>query len=193
MAKSQSKKSSLAERLKASLKDRPKLTFTLRPSILCCPNTPKPMHGVVPREILGPTWWKKTREAAFKSTGYHCHACGIHRSVAAYHTWLEGHEIYSADYLLGRWEYVETVGICHFCHNYIHDGRLKSLLDKGQVHFAKYAAILQHGDTILRDNRLERPRYAGEFADWGDWRLILDGREYPPKFKTFEEWAKFHG
>jgi hypothetical protein len=27
-------------------------------------------------------------------------------------------------------------------------------------------------------------------ADWGDWRLVLDGKLYPPKFKTVEEWEK---
>lgn len=33
--------------------------------------------------------------------------------------------------------------------------------------------------------------YEGPFAKWGKWRLILNGREYRPIFKTYKEWFKY--
>jgi hypothetical protein len=156
-----------------------------------CPQIPKPMHGVAPREILGSKWWNETRQAAYRSTGYHCLACGIHKSLAAYRQWMEGHEWYEIDYRRGRMTYKECIPLCHFCHNYIHIGRLQALLEKGEIHQAKFVVILQHGDRVLREVGLVRnPPYDGPFAEWSDWRLVIDGREYPPKFKTFEAWQK---
>lgn len=174
------------------LKER-RAGLTLRPELLIGPNSPKPLHGVVPREILGAAWWRKTRKAAFESTHYHCLACGTHKTAAKSRQWMEGHELYQIDYLMGRSVYVETVPLCHYCHNYIHDGRLQSLLDRGQIQHAKFAAIIRHGDEILRRHKLTRTRYKGPFADWEDWRLVIDGVEYPPKYKTYDEWLRFHG
>ena len=179
----------LKQKLAESLANR---TWKLRPEVLVGPNTPKPLHGVVPREILGASWWNKTRKAAFASTDNHCIACGVHKLAAKSRQWLEGHEVYDIDYLLGRATYVETVGLCHFCHNYIHDGRLKSLLDQGKIHHQKYTAIIQHGDALLAANRLERTRYEGPSAEWADWRLVIDGVEYPPRYQTFESWMDFY-
>src|SRR5690606_36162990 len=173
--------------------------------VLLCPNTPKPLHGVVPRVILGARWWNATRKAAYKSTEYHCLACGVHKDRAKSRQWLEGHELYDIDYSSGRMTYVETVPLCHYCHNYIHDGRLNSLLQQGMVHHAKYAAIIRHGDLVLAEAGLRKPSLQereiqfremverGEFIDWGEWRLILDGKEYPPLYKDYNEWAKAHG
>ena len=30
----------------------------------------------------------------------------------------------------------------------------------------------------------------GETPAWEDWRLVWDGVEYPPKYKTYEEWKE---
>lgn len=173
-----------------------------RPDILMGPNVPKPMHGVVPREILGPKWWDQTRQAAYASTHYRCLACGVYKFNALCKQWLEGHELYDVDYGAGTWTYVETVPLCHYCHNYIHDGRLQAMLDCRDVTYAKYAAIIQHGDRVLADAGLKRPTHreredvlitavlGHRMASWGSWRLILNGEEYPPKFKTPQQWEK---
>ena len=100
----------------------------LEPQLLLAPNVPKPLHGLAPRVILGQAWWDKTRRAAYKQTNYHCLACGVHKTRATYHAWLEGHEVYSVNYELGRAKYVRSVALCQFCHNSIHDGLLKALL-----------------------------------------------------------------
>ena len=174
----------------------------LRPDILLCPNIPKPMHGVAPREILGTKWWNKTRKASYSSTLYHCLACGVHKLKAKSKQWLEGHELYTIDYKQGRMTYVETVPLCHYCHNYIHDGRLLALLGKNKIRPSKYLAIIKHGDRVLAASGLCREPYEdreqaiidsllnNEVAKWKDWRLVLFGKHYPPKFKSPQQWQK---
>jgi len=159
-----------------------KVVWHQSPGVLLCPRIPEPLHGVNPRTILGASWWNQTRRDAYKSTLFHCLACGVAKyKIRKGPQWLEGHEIYSIDYLLGRMEYLETVPLCHYCHSYIHSGRLSALFDEGQITHATYAAIIQHGDRVLRKAGLAQPLpYVGPAAEWGDWRLVLKGKEYPP-------------
>lgn len=170
----------------------------LEPQLLLQPNIPKPLHGVAPRVILGQSWWDATRKAAYASTDFHCLACGVHKCFAEYHAWLEGHEQYDINYEAGRAKYVRTVPLCHFCHNSIHDGRLKALLDRGEIHHAKYVAIIQHRDRVLATAGLKKSSVVTNFdeqriAEWGKWRLILFGKKYKPLYKTFDEWKLAHG
>jgi hypothetical protein len=159
-----------------------------KPEILASPHTPKPMHGTVPREILGQAWWDKTRKEAYASTNYHCIACSVHKSEAKYHKWLEAHEVYRPNYSVGIWKYLYTVPLCHFCHNFIHAGRLQALLERGEIHHHKYCAILKHGDAILAAIGLKpwQP-YEGKFAPWSKWRLQIGRKKYKPKFKSTKE------
>lgn len=172
------------------------MVWKIRPEILLCPNVPKPLHTLAPRNILGQSWWNATRKAAYKSTNYRCQACGVSKLRAKYHQWLEGHELYHIDYARGRSVYVETVPLCHFCHNYIHDGRLEWLLRESKIHHHKYTSILQHGDEVLRGAGLTKLSHAERdaaianqpCAPWEEWRLVLFGEEYAPVFPTFEDW-----
>ncbi len=164
--------------------------FTLRPEVLLLPQIPKPLHGLAPRVILGRQWWDKTRQEAYRKCWFHCIACGIHKSQARAHKWLEGHEIYRTDYLIGRMYYIETVPLCHYCHNYIHQGRLQALFEKRQIAQQRYVAILQHGERILASVGLTRdPPYEGPMAEWSKWRLVIGKQMFKPKFKSLEEWA----
>jgi hypothetical protein len=162
-----------------------------RPEILLSANTVKPMHEVVPRLILGQAWWDLTRQEAYRSTNFHCIACGVHKYDAEEHQWLEGHELYSVDYVMGRQTYLETVPLCHYCHCFIHDGRLEALFKKGEVSKEKYLAVCKHGRDVLKAAGLKPlPPYRGPIARWEDWRLVLFDKEYPPVHKTYEEWKK---
>lgn len=174
------------------------------PSILLCPNVPKPLHRLAPRNIYGDVWWNKTRKEAYASTDYHCKACGVHKLKAKFRQWLEGHELYEVNYQKGTATYIHTVPLCHGCHNYIHDGRLTVLLQTGKIHHGKYAAILQHGDNVLKEAGLKKMtrnerelefqglEKKGKIAPWHKWRLILDGKEYPTPYKNYEEWYQVH-
>lgn len=194
---------SLEERLRKAGATNPKpVTWRLRPEILLCPNIPKPLSEVAPRNLLPAKWWEATRQEAYKSTAYHCIACGVSKHQARGRSWLEAHEVYEIDYKKGLSTYIETVPLCHFCHNYIHDGRLKNLLMQGKISHVKYVAILQHGDRVLkaadifrlphdlREQQIIHMQLAGELAPWHKWRLVVNGKKYPPKYKSLEQWQK---
>lgn len=167
--------------------------FKLKPELLVGPNIPRPLHGTAPRVVLGSKWWNITKKAAYASTDNRCLACGIHASAAKYRQWMEAHEVYEIDYVAGKMTYVETVPLCHLCHNYIHDGRLRWLLSIGKLHFGKFAQVVQHGDSVVseaglpprlpyqtRDQAFVEGIISGSYAAWYDWRLVVDGKEYPP-------------
>lgn len=167
-----------------------KPSWKLRPEVLLCANTVKPMHGVVPRLILGREWWDRTRQDAYASTHYHCVACGVYKGNALEHQWLEGHEIYETYYQAGRMIYKETVPLCHYCHNFIHDGRLKNLYIGGEVTAQKVADVMAHGYCVLQKAGLVKLPNAEPIAEWEKWRLELYGKLYPPIYKNMTEWYK---
>jgi hypothetical protein len=165
-----------------------------RPGLLLCPQVPMPMSGVAPRVVLGEKWWDATRKEVYKVTAYHCAACGVWKHEAKGPKHLEAHEVYNIDYLLGRMTLREIVGLCHYCHSYIHFGRLKALLEKKAIGQATYVAIIQHGDKVLASAGLKRlPVYYGPVAAWEDWRLVIGRKKYPPLYKTYQDWEKAFG
>lgn len=179
--------------LKDKLKGRfPNKEWERRPEILLCPNIPKPLSGVNPRTILGKKWWDKTRKEAYISTNFHCIACGVYKEDAKGPKWLEGHEVYSIDYPKGRMTYLYTVPLCHYCHNFIHHGRMRNLLGKGKFDHGKFMRVMNHGEKVLREAGLEKVQYTGEVAPWSKWRLKLKGRVYKPIFKTYEDWVRHY-
>lgn len=182
----------------------------LHPEILMHPNIPKPLHEVNPRNIMGQAKWDEVRKAAYASTNYHCIACGVHKSEAKGHQWLEAHEFYDIDYEAGRVEIEKIIPLCHYCHNFIHSGRLYMVMGKEKSK-EEVAEILEHGFKILSDADLSAFPFTihlaheldvddhgvmptlspdGETPAWEDWRLVWDGNEYPPKYKTYQEWRE---
>lgn len=182
--------------------------FKLHPEILMHPHVPKPLHEVNPRNLMTNEEWDQVRQAAYASTNYHCIACGVHKSQAKGKQWLEAHEFYDIDYELGRVEVKKIVPLCHYCHNFIHSGRLSMIIDKEKTK-EEVIEILEHGFKILSENNLSAFYFTlhlaheldaetygvtqslipdGETPEWGDWRMIWNGKEYPPKYKTYEEW-----
>ncbi len=177
--------------LDRALQKHAKTKFQARPELLLCPTVPQPLHTTAPRAILGPQWWDATRQAAYLSTGHRCAACGVPKHLAPGHKWLEGHEVYAIDYTLGRATYVETVPLCHYCHGYIHRGRLDAMLEQGEISQAKYIAIVQHGDAVLRTAKLIKPsQHGGGDIAWVKWRMVIDGKEYKPKIRSLKAWKK---
>lgn len=156
-----------------------------RPELLLGDNIPPEMHGMAPRVVLGQKWWNKTRVMAYKSTNYHCKTCGVNKKKAKGRKWLEGHEVYRIDHSSREMIYLETVPLCHYCHNYIHDGRLHTLLKLGKVSHAKYRGIIQHGDMVLSQANLTRPTMNERIQASHSfpksrkrWRLVINGKPY---------------
>jgi len=170
----------------------------LKPEILTHPNIPVPLHGINPRNIKGEAWWDKTRNEAKKRTGNCCSACGVQAIRAKRFKYLEGHEFFDIDYMTGRCEVISIEPLCHYCHNFIHSGRLSMIMGTGKTK-KEVKAILEHGFKILSDNKLQCFPFTLSFAKelgvnthgvtaytlkgdplliWEDYCLVLDGEEY---------------
>lgn len=165
----------------------------VRPDILCHPNIPKPMHGISPREIMGKQWWNEQRVKIYTLNNQCCFACGVHKYNAKDKKWLEAHEVYDINYTKGLMIFKEIVALCHYCHNFIHNGRLEVLKDKGQITESFYNKVIKHGRDIIKNNGLvnkykRRHPNDSDCATWEKWRMVFNGIRYKPKFKSFEEW-----
>jgi len=183
----------------------------LKPEILTHPHIPKPLHGLNPRTILGKDWWDITRQKAYKSTDYHCVACGVKKQEAKKFHWLEAHEYWNIDYTKGIAEVISIEPLCHYCHNFIHSGRLAMIINKDKSE-EEVKDILEHGFKIISDNNLQCFPFTLDLAedlnantfnvksydnqissvDWSEWKIILEGKEYKSKFKNYEEWKKYY-
>lgn len=195
-----------------SLKDQSKTNNRkLKPEILSHPNIPKPLHGIAPRTIKGQTWWNKTRQEVYASSDYHCIACGVHKDKAQAHQWLEAHEFWDIDYTHGEAVIKSIEPLCHYCHNFIHSGRLEMIIGNEKTE-QEAKRILEHGFKILKDNKLKcfsgtynlakklgvrtlgvKPYNTPETnVKWSDWKLIFEDKEYYSKFNNIDEWQEFY-
>ena len=167
----------------------------VEPELLTHPNIPKPLHGVSPRTVMGKDWWDKVRREVYAERDYHCFACGGHKSNDKYHNWLECHEDYDINYKTGEVKLNRLVALCHCCHSFIHSGLLKRRLERGEVTEQKYGYIMNRGRKILKAANLKQwtGGDVGEFANWGSWRLVIDGEEFKSKFKDIGEWRAYYG
>jgi hypothetical protein len=178
-----------------------------RPRLLTHPNIPKPLHGLAPRTMMGTAWWDERREEAYKKNNYCCWACGVSKTAAREKKHLEAHEAYDFDYQQGTARLIEIVALCHYCHNFIHCGRLKNLAEKGEVSWRKFQDVMTHGLAVLETADLEPhwhlkavmdpefvpPPQPNGIAPWSAWRLVIDGREFKSLFRSFEEWKAYYG
>jgi len=183
------------------------------PEILTHPNIPKPLHGLNPRTLLGKEWWDKTRYGAQEDYDYCCAACGVPKQEAKKHQWLEGHEYWNIDYTTGICEVVKIVPLCHYCHNFIHSGRLINLYSLGKKPKKEVIEILEHGFKILSENSLDCFPGTLKVAErvgarmfkvkaytlpqevalpWNGYKLRLEGKLYNSLFRSYEEWEEYY-
>lgn len=175
-----------------------------RPDLLMQPQLVKPLHGLAPRTIMGQAWWNKTRQKCYAVNEYHCFACGIHKSNAKFHQWLEAHESYEIDFEKRQYRLIEIVALCHACHNFIHAGRLQAMYDKGAISEYKYREVHQWGNDILFFAGLDKskawwtapdihPKFFPELnGTWEGWHLLFNGTKYYSRWKTYDEWKAFY-
>jgi len=187
--------------------------FTLKPEILCHPNIPKPLHGMAPRVIKGQAWWDKTRQEVYRKYDYHCIACGVSKFQAEKHKWLEAHEYWNIDYKTGICKIESIEPLCHYCHNFIHSGKLSMDVSAGEREQEEAIDILEHGFRILSEYNLKAFYYTIDVADrlgadtfdvdeyfveesskleWADYKLIFEGKEYPARFKSANAWYSYY-
>lgn len=175
------------------------------------PNIPKPLHGVSPRTIEGEEWWEKERRLTYARYDYHCIACGVVKHEARKHHWLEAHEYWQIDYNTGICRVDSIEPLCHYCHNFIHSGRLAMILGKEKTK-VEVVEILEHGFEILAGAKLDcfpgtwwlaerlsaytygvMPyRFPDEDIAWNEWKLLWNGKEYHSPYKDFWAWQEHY-
>jgi hypothetical protein len=183
----------------------------MKPEILTHPNIPEPLHGISPRTIMGDAWWNKTRQEIYAKYDYHCIACGVFKFDARGHKWLEAHEFWDIDYKKGICTIKSIEPLCHYCHNFIHSGRLSMIMGEEKQE-DEVVEILEHGFRILSENKLKCFPGTLSFAvsiganihgvkpysipdidiPWDQWKLVWEGEEYHSKFASFEEWKQYY-
>lgn len=182
-----------------------------KPEILCHPHIPKPLHGINPRTINGKAWWDRIRQKVYQKYDYHCLGCGIHKSNAKGYKWLEAHEFWKIDLETGICRVNTIEPLCHYCHNFIHSGRLSMIINK-EKSIQEVKDILEHGLMILSENNLKAYPFTLAFANllkvntfnvmpqelpkenisWSEWKLIYNNKEYKSKFSNIKEWQNHY-
>jgi hypothetical protein len=119
------------------------------PELLLHPQIPRAMKGLNPRTVLGNEWWQSERRKAIAKTEGHCAACGVHKMNAEKYQWLECHEQY--DYVGKQLIYKDCVPLCHYCHAFIHRGRLKKLWADREITEKELEYILRRGLCLLKE------------------------------------------
>lgn len=179
------KKKPLVEKLESQ---PPKRVWTPRPEILLDPPVPVSLSGTAPRVVLGQAWWNKERGAASFKTNWCCIVCEERPRR------LEGHERYEVDWLLGTATYLETVPLCPRCHSFIHPGFLRAEVKAGNKTSQEADEIIERGWNILRAAGLKRPddriHKGWSSVEWQDWRLVVEGKEYPPLYDSLEDYKR---
>lgn len=172
--------------------------------ILLQPNIPKPLHGINPRTIMGQARWDIVRQEAYASTNYHCYACGIHKSKALKHQWLEAHESYTIDYETGCFTLEKIVPLCHYCHSFIHNGLLLVKTRNYEITHSDCFSILYRGFQVLDRNNLPPNSYAlavclsltdfiEVLPDWFNEERIIEmfNKREIKKFSKNLDWTDF--
>ena len=155
------------------------------PTILTHPNIPKPLHGVNPRTIMGEEMWQELSSLVRKDVMY-CQACGSSRFISK--GGFECHEVYNIQYSAGISTFIRYVVICKDCHNFIHEGRLSSLVEANKITRHEYWRIIKRGNAILKKHGLYKKRPSRIHTEWSSWKLIYQGKEYKPIYKNMKEW-----
>ena len=188
------------------------MPFNPRPDILSMPNIPKPLHGLNPRSLMGAKAWDAMRARVYASTQYHCAACGVHKSNAKKHQWLEAHELFDINYRKCRATLTEIVPLCHFCHAFIHSGLTRVRARNKQITPSEVRQIMGHGCDVLRSggakiflgtsqlcqlvgvdcSDIECLPMPSDGGKWSDWRMVWNDMEYRGKFKSINDWQKVY-
>lgn len=165
------------------------------PTILTHPNIPKPLHGVNPRTIMGEEMWKELSCLLRKDVMF-CQACGTSKFISGA---FDCHEVYRFNCRAGIARFVKFVVICKDCHDFIHDGRLQAIIDKmvkdRETSYKVWQSqvnrwrIIDRGNKILEKHKLKRKNLClVSNVGWSSWKLIYQGKEYKPIYKSMKEW-----
>lgn len=129
----------------------------LRP-LIAMPNIPRPLHGVNPRTLLGPSTWNHMRRYCYNQADDTCEICG-HKpdDLRKRH----GHEVYEIDYANGTAKFVRVVCVCSLCHlGCIHTGRALTLWKNGNLLYPTDFLLkgAEHAFKIISEYNRDHPK-----------------------------------
>jgi hypothetical protein len=169
------------------------------PMLLTMPPLVKPLHGTAPRMIMGESWWNDTRQEVYKKNKFHCVACGVHKSNAKIHQWLEAHEYYEVDYVNTKYALKDIIPLCHCCHAFIHYQRSTAMLNAGKLSKKNFDIIMDHGKEVLSrigvdksEIILPEDHFPETNGKWGDWYFEFEGVKHYSKFENYDAWNEFY-
>lgn len=169
------------------------------PLLLTMPPLVKPLHGTAPRVIKGDEWWNETRQNVYKKNRFHCVACGVHKSNAKIHQWLEAHEYYQVDYVNTKYTLKDIIPLCHCCHAFIHYQRSTAMLNSGNMSKEKFDIIMEHGKEVLARIGVDKStiilpedHFPETNGKWKDWYFEFEGIKHYSKFDSYSEWEAFY-
>lgn len=138
---------------------------------------PFSLHGINPRTLMGEAEWNKIKYQVQKESYHECQCCGRYiRHVPG--DWIETHEMYNIDLEKHEFQLLGFVGLCHECHSYIHQGRLRVLLATNQISRAEYDKIIQHGNRLLKTFGLTKQDLPAKEIENPNWYLLYNGKKY---------------
>ena len=169
------------------------------PMLLTMPPLVKPLHGTAPRTIKGDDWWNTTRQEVYKKHKFHCVACGVHKSNAKIHKWLEAHEYYEVDYVNTKYTLKDIIPLCHCCHAFIHYQRSTAMLNIGKMSQYTFDTIMAHGKKVLEEIGVDKSKivlpedhFPENNGKWSEWYFELDGIKHYSKFASLTEWNAYY-
>ncbi len=180
-----------------NLKKKPNF---IRPELLLHPPIPVPLWGVNPRTIVGQTRWNEMRREVFEKNNDCCWACGVHQEKAKPTPWLEAHELYDINYKKGEMKRKEIVGLCGYCHSFIHKRRLATIVDQGSGKPEHLEAVLMHGTKITTKHKpkawwnvnKQTKQMVQSRVKWREWYLLYDGNKHYSRFKNKTDHRRYY-
>jgi len=79
-------------------------------------------------------------------------------------------------------------------------GRLTTLYEKGEISLKFFKGVIRHGESILlkagiptdvNAQLLELLNAIGKMCSWGDYHMVINGKRYEQRFKSYTEWSKY--
>lgn len=136
---------------------------------------PIALHGINPRTAMGTTAWNKMKKEKQALADHHCMACGEYVAHVA-GNYLECHEVYDFDIANHTATIKDYVCLCKDCHNYIHQGRLRMLLQEGTITLKEYERIINRGNKLLERSNLKKIDLPSNELEYSNWKMIYNGK-----------------
>ena len=100
--------------------------------------TPKPLHGVNPRQLMRATEWDRIRKETYEKFNHKCAICGASGLDQGFSWSVEAHEIWDYDFDTCTQYFEGLVALCPICHKTIHWQQNEMAYMSGSLSFVEF-------------------------------------------------------